>query len=207
MSIVHSSKTWLVVNASSGSNGEDSAEMLGRALANAGHPPARVINLQTDAMPSRDDPDLAAAGLIVIFGGDGSANAVVHALEGWPGEVLVLPGGTSNLLSRSLHGEASAEEIIALLGIGRLAAARRSCIRCAGTAALIEVLAGPGATWGDVREELREGDPISAAGTAIAATRESATGAAVCIVEPPLGRDEGYPGVRMAPRGLHIIVD
>ncbi len=204
---MQSNTTWLVVNAASGSNGDDSVETLSCALASAGREPARVFNLQADALPTRGEVDAAGVSLLVVFGGDGSANAVVRALEGWAGEILVLPGGTANLLARALHGEADAESIIALLGTGQLASVRRTCIRCAGTAALIEVLAGPGATWSDVREDLRDGGAIAAAGSAIAATRESANGAAVRIVEPPLGREEGYPGVRMAPDGPHIIVD
>lgn len=201
-----SSVTWLVLNAASGSNAADSARSLSDALATAGRRLARTVDVQTDGLPTREQLEAAKVDLLVVFGGDGTANAIVKATLGWSGAVLVLPGGTANLLSRALHGDADAETVIDRLRKGALAPVRRTGIACAGTVAVIEVLAGPGATWSDVREELRARDPVRTAESVIAATRESAGGAPVHIVEPPLGRSEGYPGVRMAPHGDRMAV-
>lgn len=197
-------RTWLVVNGASGSNGEDSAAVLGAALAGAGRKPARVIDLQHDGAPAGADLDADGAGLLVVFGGDGSLNAAIRAVEGWGGAVLALPGGTANLLARSLHGDEHPEAIIAALGAGRLTPVRRNAIRCSAGSALIEVLAGPGATWSDVREGLREGDIGQVAGTAIEAAVQSTAGPMVRVIAPPLGRDEGYSGVRLAPVTRHM---
>lgn len=198
--------TWLIVNGASGSNGEDSVASLAGALAAAGRRPDRVIDLRTASLPSPADLDAAGVGLLVIFTGDGSANSAIVGVEGWGGEVLLLPGGTANLLSRALHGDAAdSDGIVAALGAGRLAPVKRDCITFSGGKALIEVLAGPGATWSDVREELREGDIAAVAGTAIDAAVQSAAGPMVKVVDPPLGRDEGYAGVRLEPRASSLM--
>jgi hypothetical protein len=204
---MRSAKTWLVMNGASGSNGADSRQALERALAGIGHGPDRIVDFQTAEAPSRRDLDEAQVGLLAIFTGDGSANAVITALEGWAGDVLLLPGGTANLLARDLHGDAEPEAIVAALGEGRLGAPARHVVRCSQGAALIEVLAGPGATWCDVREGLREGALAEVANTALEATRQSTGGAMVHVVDPPLGHEEGYAGVRMSPVGDRMTVD
>ena len=199
--------TWLVVNGASGGNAEDSAVSLAEALAQAGRRPARVIDLQHDECPDRAAAEGAGVGLLAIFTGDGSANAIIIRLEGWGGDVLLLPGGTANLLAGDLHGSEPAEAIIAALGAGRLSTRPRQVIRCSQGAGLIEILAGPGATWSDVREGLREGDIGGIAETALEAARQSTTGPMVRIVDPELGREDGYSGVRLAPMGDRMTVD
>lgn len=197
-------KTWLIVNGASGSCGEGSVERLTRALDAAGRRPGRVIDLRREEPPSPARLDGEGVDLVVVFGGDGSLNAVICALDGWGGQVLALPGGTANLLVRSLHGDDDAETIIARLD--GLNPTRRSAIRCSAGLALIEVLAGPGATWSDVREGLREGDIGQVAGTAIDAAVQSTAGPMVRVAEPALGRAEGYSGVRLSPQGARIEV-
>ena len=50
--------------------------------------------------------ELDAAGIkrLAIFTGDGSLNAAITNLYGWGGKILVLPGGTMNLLCKRLNG-------------------------------------------------------------------------------------------------------
>jgi hypothetical protein len=141
-----------------------------------------------------------------VFTGDGTIHAVVPPLEDWGGAVLILPGGTANLLARALHGESDAVEIVARFGAGELTPLRRTCIRSASGTALCEVLAGPGATWSDVREGLREGDLVETAGKALEAVRQSAGGPRVVLAEPRLGNAEGYAGIRLSPlpEGLEV---
>jgi hypothetical protein len=121
--------------------------------------------------------------------------------------VLLLPGGTANLLACDLLGAANLEAIIAALGQERLACPSQYVIRCSQGAALIEVLAGPGATWSDVREDLREGDIGAVAGTAIEAAKQSTAGPMVHVVDPRLGHDMGYSRVRVSPAGDTMTVD
>ncbi|HUQ13820.1 MAG TPA: diacylglycerol kinase family protein [Novosphingobium sp.] len=198
---------WLIVNEASGSNDEIAIDQVIAALEVAGATPARVIRLPADDLPDREALDHGSVDGLVTFTGDGTANAVVSRLEGWRGAVLVLPGGTQNLLARALHGEADAASIVAALGRGELNPTRRHLIRSRHGDGLCEIVAGPGAKWSEVREALREGamgDLAAAAGEAISQT---SSGPKVVVAAPPLGEPEGYPAVRLHPVGDRIAVD
>lgn len=201
-----SGKLWLVANGASGSNDDEAFKGLVTALGEAGSKPARVVDLQTDRLPDRATLESEDVATLAIFGGDGSANAVVTGIEGWAGQVLLLPGGTANLLARALHGERTVAQIVAAFGAGSLCPLTRNCIRTSRGAALVEVLAGPGATWSEVREGMREGTISETASLAVEAVRQSAVGPMVAIVDPALGRESGYPGVRLAlaPDGMTV---
>jgi hypothetical protein len=197
--------TWLCVNAASGSNDDAAISAVTQAFAGVGAEPRRVIDVVRDGLPSRGDLAQAEVSRLAVFAGDGTTNAVVTALEGWEGQILVLPGGTANLLSRALHGERDAAAIIH--DLPRLRALRRPCIRTSQGTGLIEVLAGPGATWSDVREGLRDGDLPGVAASSLAAIRQSTAGPMVAIVQPPLGRQDGYSGVRLEAAAGGMLVE
>lgn len=187
--------TWLLVNAASGSNDDAAVRELMAAFASVEIVPRRVIDVPRDGVPPHLHLTEAGVSRVAVFAGDGTLNSVVTGLDGWGGEILVLPGGTANLLARALHGDRSAIEIVR--DLPRLVPIRRSCIHSAQGTALIEVLAGPGATWSDVREDLRDGDLSGVATSSLAAIRQSTAGPMVAVVDPPLGRLEGYSGVRL----------
>jgi hypothetical protein len=198
---------WLAINSASGSNDPAAVDALVAALDAAGAKPARTIDCSSEDLPTRAKLEGAEVACLAIFTGDGTINALVPQLEGWAGQVLILPGGTANLLAKSLHGEVAAEQIVAAFGAGQLEPLQHPCIRIGEHTALVEVLAGPGAAWSDVREGLREGDLGEIAGTTLEAVRQSASGPMVAVVEPPLGRSEGYAGVRLAPTTHGMTVD
>lgn len=197
-------RLWLVVNGASGSNAADALALLDASLAGAGMAPARRFDVQDGTLPDRAALEAEGVGRLAIFAGDGTVNTLVTALGGWAGEVLVLPGGTANLLAHALHGEREVADILS--DPARLRPVRRTCIRCAHGTALIEALAGPGAAWSDVREGLREGSVAEVARLALDAVVQSVAGPMVAIVDPPLGREDGYAGVRMAPDGAAMLV-
>lgn len=197
--------TWLCANAASGGNDQSALRDLAQAMADADCAPARIIDLAEREVPGRRELEAAKVDLIAVFAGDGTVNAVATACEGWAGRMLVLPGGTANLLSHALHGERSAGEIVAELSRAR--PIRRRCIRNGRRTALIEVLAGPGATWSDVREELREGNVGAVAATSLTAIRESTVGPMVALAQPSVGREEGYAGLRLEPLAEGIAVE
>jgi len=201
------SPLWLICNSASGSNGEASLAALQAALAEAGCEPARTIDCAEEDLPDRAALEEEGVACVAIFTGDGTVSALVPALEGWGGAVLVLPGGTANLLAKTLHGDRTAVAIVTVFGAGQLQTVQRQCLRFPGHVALIEVLAGPGATWSDVREGLREGDLAEVASKTVEAVRESADGSRVAVVDPALGRADGYAGVRLVPQPGGIVAD
>lgn len=198
---------WLAINRASGSNDDATVEALVVALDAAGAKPARIVDCSSEDLPSRAALESAGVAALAIFTGDGTISTLVPQLEGWDGHVLILPGGTANLLAKALHGDLSADEIVTAFADGRLAPLQPPCIRTGNHTALVEVLAGPGAAWSDVREGLREGDLGEIASTAVEAVRQSASGPMVAVVDPELGRSEGYAGVRLAPTADGISVD
>ncbi len=198
---------WLVVNSASGSNDDAAMAALTTLLGDHGYAPARVIDCSAEDMPDLAALEAGSVAALAVFTGDGTLGALLPPLEGWAGQVLVLPGGTTNLLAKMLHQPCEAEAIIAAFAGGLARPGQRPCVRWPDHTALCEVLAGPGAKWSDVREGLREGDMGAVASTAIEAARDSAGGAMVLIVEPALGNPEGYAGVRLTPVADGLVVD
>lgn len=198
---------WLVVNTASGSNNAEAVEQVVSGLTKSGHAPHRTVRLPDEKLPERAELEAAGVTLLVTFTGDGTANSQVARLHDWQGQLLVLPGGTQNLLAKRLHGAALAEQILSALAEGGLNRRRISMIRTAHGDALCEIVAGPGATWSDVREMMRERDVAALATTLAEAIRQSAGGPAVSVVEPVLGKAEGYPAIRLSPREEQMAVD
>lgn len=201
-------KLWLVVNRASGSNDPDTVANLEASLRRHGANLDQTIDV-------RDNSDLSPAALdaqgvtcLAIFTGDGTVSSVIGGLEGWDGHVLVLPGGTTNLLAKALHGQDVAlAPLLDRYAAGQLQPVRRHGVAWHGGMAVCEVLAGPGAIWGDVREEMRDGNVAGVAATAIEAARQSGGSAQVRIAQPAMGLDTGYGGVRIVPQDHGLTVD
>lgn len=205
--MTNSGPLWLVVNSASGSNDDAALMALLETLDTHGHPAARVIDCRQEDLPTRAALETGRVATLAVFAGDGTVSALLPPLEGWGGQVLVLPGGTTNLLAKMLHQPCETDPIIAAFASGAARPEQRACVRLPGHTALCEVLAGPGAKWSDVREGLREGDVSTVASTALEAVKDSAGGAAVLIAEPALGHPEGYAGVRIVPGSSGLEVD
>lgn len=188
---------WLVHNESSGSNDERAMEALEECCGSAGFHIARQTCFPDTELPTADDLGRAGIDLVAVFTGDGTLNAAIERLSGWGGQVLVLPGGTMNLLYHRLHGEREMEEVIRLAAAGECVARRPGVIRCPQGTALADLLAGPGTSWYDVREAMREADVLAVADSAAHAIEE--TLGAPAIASRELGRKEGYPLVMLTP--------
>lgn len=150
--------SWLIVNRASGSHDPALCDAIAEAMGKHGDQPATIISLPEDSIPGAADARAGNVGRIVIFAGDGSVNAAVAALDGWEGDLLVLPGGTMNLLSRKLHGD---RDPMTILDEALRPDARRLCLPVAeghGLRSLVGIVAGPTAAWGDVREDMRNLD-------------------------------------------------
>ena len=199
---------WLVVNPASGSNDETAQQALIERLAEAGQAPEKVIDITQDPDLSPAALDAAGVDTLAIFTGDGTLSTVISGLRDWRGEVLVLPGGTTNLLAKALYGEdVTIDSTVAAFGNGALMPVQRTAITWSGGLAVCELLAGPGATWSDVREELRDGNIVAMAQSAVEAARQSGSGALVRLNKPDIGKEEGYGGVRLVPEQAGLVVD
>lgn len=192
-------KTWLIVNPASGSNDDEAFDSLCECCAANALTIDRVFRFPDDALPTAAELDAAGIDLVTVFTGDGTINAAITKLYGWSGAVLILPGGTMNLLSIRLHGDVPCDEIVARVAKGELRKTRPSIARCASGDALAGLMVGPGTSWFDVREAMRDGDIVSLAGGLVEAIGESTAGAKVRLADPATGLEEGYPLLVMTP--------
>ncbi|MCJ2179886.1 diacylglycerol kinase family protein [Novosphingobium album (ex Hu et al. 2023)] len=190
---------WLVCNAASGSNDEEARAGVQSALAEAGFMVDRIIAFPDEPLPGPADLDAAGVSILAVFTGDGSIHEAVANVAGWRGAVLVLPGGTMNMLSRRMHGDAQAPEIIARLAGAPLCRVRPPVIRTRHGTGLTGILAGPGTIWNEVREAMRAADVLEIVATTREAISQSANGPRVVCEEVDCGREEGYAAITVTP--------
>lgn len=190
---------WLVINPASGSNDPDAVDAVRAALVNSGHEIAREICFPDEPLPLPQDLRENGCERVAIYTGDGSINATVERLEGWEGEILVLPGGTMNLLSKRLHGDVGTGTILSRLDGRQARSIRPFVIATRYGTGLSGVLVGPGAVWSDVREAMRDGNVVEMAEGAAHALGETTAGPQVRCDDPAIGRQDGYPLLLLSP--------
>lgn len=200
-------KVWLVCNAASGSNDEKAVQAVREAIGEAGFDLSHVVSFPDELLPQPADLAAQDVDVLAVFGGDGTIHSAIEAATGegdsaglWSGAVLPLPGGTMNMLSKRLHGDVAATEIVGRLQAAPLRRVRPSVIRTSKGTALTGVLAGPGAIWNEVREAMRSMDIIelvTSAGEAIV----HSTSAPKVFSDPAAGaREEGYSAITVTPK-------
>lgn len=199
--------TWLITNAASGSNNEAAVEALKQACADAGMTIAGHTTFPDAPVPSAQELAAAGAGVVMVYAGDGTINATISALAGWDGAILVLKGGTMNLLYHRLHGDQEVEQVIAAVARGAVQQVRPGVVHSPHGQALAGLMAGPGTSWCDVREAMRDGAVVDLAATAVKALEQSLGGATIACRDPALGRPEGYPLVMLTPQDDGIVVE
>lgn len=153
-------------------------------------------------LPDADAPDAGsvdADDIVAVFGGDGTIGSVVRGLADWGGAVLVLPGGTMNLASKRLHGDVDSLEILEAIAAGRVKRVRPNVVRTDEGDSLAGVMVGPGTSWSDVREAMRDIDIAGLAASTVRAFATTGSAARVACQEPALGRPEGYPMIEVLP--------
>lgn len=199
---------WLAFNAASGSNNDAALAALEQAFVDAACPIARLIGFHETGAPSLAELRESGVDILVVFAGDGTINSLVTALYDWEGSVLVLPGGTMNLLAKRLHGDdGEPVEIIARVAAGRARRVRPTLARSRCGDGLAGILAGPGTVWAEVRETMRETDVIGTIKGAAEAIGESTGGPKVFCLEPACGRAEGYSAIQITPADDGLVVE
>ncbi|MXO65625.1 diacylglycerol kinase family protein [Altericroceibacterium endophyticum] len=190
---------WLVVNSASGSNTDPELESLEECCAKAGFSIERVICFPDEDLPTGADLDAASIPMVAVFTGDGTINALVTGLYGWEGSVLVLPGGTMNLLYHRLHGDRTIAEVLDAVINGQAKKLRPGVVRSQGGDALAGLLMGPATAWNEVREAMRDANIKAMADGVAEAVETSLSAPMVRCSDPPLGRPQGYPLLMFTP--------
>lgn len=190
---------WLVSNAASGSNDDAALAALESCCAEHGLRIAQRTVFPEDELPTPAALDAAGIDLVAVFAGDGTINSLIGALAGWHGALLVLPGGTMNLLYHRLHGDRAMEQVVAAVARGDAVLRRPGVIHSPSGNAYAGMLAGPGTAWGRVREAMREAAVVELAESTVAAIDETLKGEMIRCTEPAFGRPEGYPLLCLEP--------
>lgn len=199
-------KTWLVCNAASGGNDDEAVARLEQSLRDVGCDLRRTIRIPDEEVPRPSTLASEELDVLAVFAGDGTIHTAVTRAYGWGGSMLVLPGGTMNLLSKRLHGDVPAEEIVARLAKAKLRRVRPRIVRSRHGDGLTGVLAGPGAIWNEVREALRAANILETLTAAKEAIAHSAGGPRVHCAGVDGGREEGYAAITVTPHetGLEV---
>lgn len=200
-------RIWLVNNEASGSNDAAALAEFEGQCDNSGFAIAHRTVFPDQEIPTPAILDAAGLDLLAIYAGDGTVNAVLEALAGWKGTVLVLPGGTMNLLYHRLFGDAELNEVLAAVACGNAAPCRPAIVESDCGRAYAGLLAGPGTAWADVREAMRWKAPLEMAADAREAIAETLYGNMLRVEDPALGRPEGYPLILLTPRNGTIECD
>ena len=153
-------RVWLVVNAGSGSTDTSVLAGLSETLGAMGVVVAGSTDFPEQPLPDRLRLEAATADTLLICGGDGTINAAWSVADDWPGQCLVLPGGTMNGLAKALHGDATREAILGKLGGAHLVNPPLASI--GKRHALVGIILGPAASWVRAREGVRKGRFIRA---------------------------------------------
>ena len=190
---------WLVTNDMSGSNDERALDLIRESCEGHGLRLAYRSSFPEEEPPTPAMLDAAGIDLVAIFAGDGTINTTIDKLAGWGGQVLVLPGGTMNLLYHRLFDDMEMDEVIEAVCAGRTRPTRPTMIKSDCGNAYAGILAGPGTAWYGVREAMRETAVVELAEEAVHAIESTLGDAGVACLEPKLGREEGYPLILLNP--------
>lgn len=151
-------RTLLIVNTHSGSAGAVDVAELKSTLRGAGLSVEHMVQLPDESCPDRAVIEKMRCEAVVILSGDGTVASICEKLRDWDGALMVLPGGTMNLLSRRLHGEIALIELMDTLADSKLETVRIPVICLGDREVLTGLTVGPSTRWGEVREGIRQGD-------------------------------------------------
>lgn len=148
-------QVWLVTNPASGSVTEATRDAVAAALERH----ARIVGrtaFPEEPLPDAARLDAAGADTLAVLAGDGTINAAACKYAGWTGALLILPGGTMNLLARALHQSTDAPAIVetAAKECGTVAL---PFVSAGGHCGYVGLIIGPATSWNRAREQLRHG--------------------------------------------------
>lgn len=190
----------LIYNPASGSVGTGTVDAIKAAVETAGGRIDALTCFPDEPLPTIAELD--GIDTVIVAAGDGTINAAAEALDDWPGRMLVLPGGTMNMLPKLLHDSTDSAAILTKV---READARPLATVNAGEhRALVGALIGPAAIWVHAREAVRKGR-WHRLRRAVGLAWTRSFGHSVRVIENGK-RSQGYRAIYVAPEGEQLRV-
>lgn len=189
------SRPALICNTQSGSYDQAVREQIVELCRTRGTPLVATFALPDGDIPDAADLQRQDIDLLLVWTGDGTINTAARQADGWGGAILVLPGGTLNLLSKALHGDRPVPEILADALQGPTRRSPIPTIQSGAGEAFITVVAGPATRWAEVRETMRQDGLIEASRAAPDALDEMINAPGVRVGNA----GKAYPAVILTP--------
>ncbi len=196
-------RLWFITNPQSGSATHEKCEALEAVFAERGLTLAGRTGFPDQPIPTGETLGAAQVDTVVLFAGDGTINAALCALSAWDGAFLILPGGTMNMLAKSLHGDVDPAAIIhAAHERGQRVAL--PYVEAGPHRAFVGLIIGPAAHWGRAREAARKGRVARVLSAARNAWRRT-FGRGIRVTGVP-GMHERYQAIFVSPdaNGLEV---
>src|SRR5262245_38638672 len=152
-------KVLVLLNEKAGSVGPKAGAQLIEALTAAGVEQFAIVD--ATRMARRHFQRASQFDAIVVLGGDGTARAAAELAPRNGPPLILLPGGTLNILPKALYGERTWPEAIAAV-LERGVERRLPVGRANGEAFYVAGLFGPTTLLALARESVREGKPLKA---------------------------------------------
>lgn len=196
-------KIWFITNPGSGSSSGAKCEAIEAVLGERGLSIGGRTNFPEQDLPTPEQLDREGIDTAILFAGDGTINAAICALASWQGAILILPGGTMNLLAKALHGPADPAAIIEAAHANERRVAL-PFVEAGARRALVGLILGPAASWVRAREMVRKGR-IKGLGRAIAHAWRRTFGRGIRLQGVP-GLHRGAQAVFVRPEGDRLKV-
>jgi diacylglycerol kinase family enzyme len=196
-------RLWFVSNVRSGTATHEKCEAIEAVVQEHGLSLAGRTRFPDDPLPDPATLDAARADTVMLFAGDGTINAALCKLAGWNGAVLILPGGTMNLLAKRLHSSLDPGEIVAVAHVDDRRIAL-PYVEAGEHRAFVAMIVGPATAWVHAREAARERRIARALRAAALAWRRSFGRGVRLEGAPPLRKRYQAVTVTADERGLAV---
>jgi diacylglycerol kinase family enzyme len=149
-------RLWFITNPGSGSTTKAKCDALEAVFQERGLELAGRTEFPSEDIPEPASLTAKQVDTVVLFAGDGTINTALCALASWEGSFLILPGGTMNLLAKTLHDESDPAAIIHAAHAEQRRVAL-PLIEAGENRAFVGLILGPATAWARAREAARAG--------------------------------------------------
>lgn len=149
-------RLWFITNPGSGSTTKAKCDALEAVFEERGLTLVGRTEFPAEEIPRGASLTRKKVDTVVLFAGDGTINTALCALANWKGSFLILPGGTMNLLAKSLHPTLDPKKIIEA-AVDEATRVALPFIEAGEHRGFVGLILGPATAWFRAREAARKG--------------------------------------------------